>query len=223
MKVSEALASRCAVRAFLPDPVPTAALNRILDAARRSPSGGNLQPWLVHVVTGGALDRLISQVSSRLDAGERVETSEYRVYPMGLREPYRSRRHAAGEGRYAALGLHDKSEAGRLELLRRNLRFFGAPVGLFFTIGRDMGAAQWTDLGMYMQAVMLMAREEGLDTCPQAVWSNWPRLVGAFLGLTGDEMLVAGMALGRRDPLDPLCAVATARASLEEFVAFHDT
>lgn len=222
MRVSEALAPRRAVRAFLPDPVPTHTLRRILDAARRSPSGGNLQPWLVHVVSGSALERLTSLVADRIDAGELGEAAEYHVYPKGLREPYRARRHAAGQGRYAALGVHDKSEAGRLELLRRNLRFFGAPVGIFFVIARDMGTAQWSDLGMYMQAVMLMAREEGLDTCPQAVWSNWPKLVGGFLGLEDDEMLVAGMALGRRDTLDPLCAVETARAGLGEFAVFHE-
>jgi nitroreductase len=219
--VSEAIERRSAVRAFKPDPVDPEMISEILDTARLSPSGGNLQPWIVHVVLGRRLDALRALAAERLRDGLLGE-NEYQVYPSGLWEPHRSWRRAAGSGRYDALGFPEKSEEGRRELMARNLRFFGAPAGLFFCIDRRMGPPQWADLGMYMQNVMLLAVERGLDTCPQAVWSNAGTTVSRFLDLPQNVMLFAGMALGYRDPDDPLCVVETDRAATGAHVFFHD-
>jgi nitroreductase len=150
-----------------------------------------------------------------------VADNEYQVYPPGLWEPHRSRRRETGSGRYRALGFVEKSEEGRRELLARNMCFFGAPVGLFFCIDRRMGPPQWADLGMYMQNVMLLAAERGLDTCPQAVWSNVGHTVSRFLDLPENVMLFAGMALGHRDADDPLCVVETDRAAPITQIFFH--
>lgn len=220
MDVREALARRVAVRAFRPDPVPEAVVRDILAAAARAPSGGNLQPWQVRVLAGGALRDFTDLVAARLAAGQ-VEAPEHDVYPPELWEPYRGRRREAGRARYAALGAGGSSPELLDELTRRNYRFFGAPVGLFFCLDRHLGPPQWADLGLFMQSVMLMAASHGLDTCPQAVWSNWPRTIAEYLGLAPGMMVVAGMALGCRDEADPLCLAPTTRVEVEAFARFR--
>lgn len=226
MDVSQAVHRRTSVRAFLPDPVSGSVVRDILERALRSPSGGNLQPWRVHAVAGGAMAELRTLMAGRLveamsegmtrGGGPGGEGSEYAVYPEGLHEPYRSRRFAVGEEMYARLGIERMDKAGRLMWFARNFDFFGAPVGLFFSLDRRMGPPQWSDMGMLMQTVMLLAVERGLDTCAQEAWSVWPKTVGGFLGLDADHMLFAGMALGRRDPAHPLSEFRSGRATLDE-------
>lgn len=216
MNVSEALQRRSSVRAFLSDPVPEPVVREILDAAARTPSGGNLQPWRVYALAGEPLETLKAQVAAKMAARE-SETPEYDVYPLNLWEPFRTRRRATGAQRYAALGVSDKDKAALEELSARNYRFFGAPVGLFFCLDRRLGPPQWSDLGMFMLSVMLLATERGLDTCPQESWSNWPKTVGASLGLPDELMLFAGMSLGYRDPDDPINQYRTAREPFEGY------
>ena len=220
MNVSEAVRARHSVRAFLPTPVAAATVREILELAGRAPSGGNLQPWRVHALAGAALDELRHTVAARFAAGER-ETPRYAVYPERLWEPYRSRRFDAGVQRYGALGAHNKDPAAHAELSARNHAFFGAPVGLLFFLDRRLGSPQWADLGMYLQTVMLLATERGLDTCPQESWSNWPDTVAQFLCVPDELMLFAGMALGYRDPEHPLNAYRTPRAPFADFAELH--
>ena len=216
MNVSEAVAARHSVRAFRSDPVPGGIVRGLLEAAKQAPSGGNLQPWRVYALAGAPLAELKVQIAAKLAAGE-SETPEYEVYPPDLWEPFRRRRRETGAQRYAALGVDDKDKAGLKELGDRNYRFFDAPVGLFFCLDRRLGPPQWSDLGMYMQTLMLLAVEQGLDTCPQESWSNWPVTVRACLGLPDDLMLFAGMSLGYRDPDHPLNRFRTAREPFETF------
>ncbi len=216
MTVSEALQHRISVRAFKPDPVPGAVVRAILEMASRSPSGGNLQPWRVYALAGRPLDDFRAVIAAKLAAGE-VETPEYDVYPHNLWEPFKKRRRETGAQRYAALGVDDKDKAALKELGERNYRFFGAPVGLFFCLDRRLGPPQWSDMGMYMLSVMLLATERGLDTCPQESWSNWPASVRRFLGLPDELMLFAGMSMGYRDPDHPLNAIRTLREPFEIF------
>jgi nitroreductase len=216
MKVTEALDRRISVRAFKPDPVPRSTVREILEVASRSPSGGNLQPWRVYALAGEPLAAFKAIIAAKLAAGE-SETPEYDVYPHNLWEPFKKRRRETGAQRYAALGVHDKDKAALRELGERNYRFFGAPVGLFFCLDRRLGSPQWSDMGMYMLSVMLLAAERGLDTCPQESWSNWPVSVRAFLELPDDLMLFAGMSLGYRDQDHPLNAIRTEREPFETF------
>jgi nitroreductase len=216
MKVTDAIMRRISVRAFKPDPVPGSTVREILEAASRSPSGGNLQPWRVYALTGEPLAAFKGIIAAKLAAGE-SETPEYDVYPHNLWEPFKTRRRDTGAQRYAALGVHDKDRAALKELGERNYRFFGAPVGLFFCLDRRLGPPQWSDMGMYMLSVMLLAAERGLDTCPQESWSNWPVSVRAFLELPDDLMLFAGMSLGYRDTEHPLNAIRTVREPFEVF------
>jgi len=193
-----------------------------MHVAQHAPSGGNLQPWIVHVVSGPALRALVAAIAAKLSTGSTGDAAAPAVYPPGLWEPYRSRRSASGRDRYAALGVGDKDDGARLDLLRRNLRFFGAPVGLLFMTDSRMQFWQWADIGMLMQNVMLLARDRGLDTCPQAVWANWPTTLRAFTGAPDNLTVVAGMALGYADTDDPLCRLPAHRAPLADFAVFHD-
>ena len=196
MNVSEAVERRVSIRAFLPDPVPKATVAEILQRAARAPSGGNLQPWRVYALAGEPLAELKAQVAAKPEA----ETPEYDVYPPSLWDPFRTRRWRNGEELYETLGIPREDRAARLRQLARNGEFFGAPVGMFFCLDRRLGPPQWSDLGMYMQTVMLLAAERGLDTCPQEYWVRYHQTVGRVLALPAELMLFAGMALGWRDP-----------------------
>lgn len=217
MDVVSAVRRRQSVRAFKPDPVPGGTVRELLAEAARAPSGGNLQPWRVYALAGAPLAEFKRRIMARLAAGETGDEPEYAVYPEPLWEPFRARRRAAGALRYAALGAGDKDGGAQRELLRRNVDFFGAPVGLFFCLDRRLGPPQWSDLGMYMQTLMLLAVARGLDTCPQESWASWPRTIAGYLELPPELMVFAGMALGYRDQAHPLNQPRTGREPLEVF------
>ena len=221
MHVTEAIQTRRSTRAFLPTPVPTAVLREVLTIAARAPSGGNLQPWCVHVLSGEALARFRVVMQARLARGG-FDAIEYAVYPANLHEPYRTRRFRIGEALYAALGIERADKTGRLLQFARNYDFFGAPVGLFCYIDRRMGPAQWSDLGMYLQTVMLLLRERGLDSCAQEAWSSFNETVSEFVGAAPEQMLFCGMAIGYADLDAPANTLSSERAQLTEFATFHE-
>ncbi|HEY3950033.1 nitroreductase [Phenylobacterium sp.] len=215
MNVSDAIAARISIRAFRPDPVPGEVVADILARAAQAPSGGNLQPWRVYALAGEALGDFKAMVAGSPFG----EEPEYEVYPPNLWEPFRTRRWQNGEDLYATIGIPREDRAARLMQLARNGQFFGAPVGLFFCLDRKLGPPQWADLGMFMQNVMLLAVERGLDTCPQEYWARYPKTVASFLGLPDDHMLFAGMALGYRDHDHP---INTLKASRDAFALWGE-
>lgn len=217
MKVSDAVSRRRSARAFRPDPVPGALLRQILEQAGRAPSGGNLQPWKVYALAGAPLADFKALMAQRMAKGP-METPEYSIYPPDLWEPYRSYRFECGEDLYRTIGIPREDKPARMRQLARNMSFFDAPAGLFFFIERRMGPPQWSDLGMYMQTVMLLALENGLDTCPQEAWAIWPKTVAEFVGAPPEQMLFAGMALGYRDEAHPINTLRTRRAAFDDFV-----
>jgi nitroreductase len=211
VNVSQAIARRVSIRAFKPDPVPGALVRQILEAAARSPSGGNLQPWRVYALSGVPLAEFKAQVA----ANPFGEAPEYDVYPPNLWDPFRTRRFQNGEDLYATIGIPREDKPARLRQLAKNGTFFGAPVGIFFCLERKLGPPQWADLGMYMQNVMLLAVEQGLDTCPQEYWARYPKTIAQFLGLPEELMVFSGMALGFRDPDAPINTLVASRDPFE--------
>lgn len=221
MKVSEAVASRRSVRGFLPSPVDPAVIRRVVEAAARAPSGGNLQPWHIDVVAGAPLEELKAIMRQRMAEAPGGEPTEYDIYPKVLPAPYKDYRFAVGEELYRALGIPREDKMARMMWFARNFQFFGAPVALFCTVAKTMGPPQWSDLGMYLQTLMLLLREEGLDSCPQECWAIYPATIRDFLKTPDDRMLFTGMAIGFKDEADPANAARPARAPLADFATFR--
>lgn len=217
LTVTQAVESRISCRRFLDTPVPGDTVREILAIARKAPSGGNLQPWFVYGLAGAPLAEFKTMIRERLVTQPRGEGAEYDIYPRELHEPYRSRRFKCGEDLYATIGVAREDKPARLQQFARNYEFFGAPVALFFCIDRRMGPPQWSDLGMYMQTVMLLARERGLHSCAQEAWTHWHQAVGEFLALPAEQMLFSGMALGYMDESHPINTLRTDREPLEGF------
>src|SRR5215472_11129451 len=177
MDVYDAVTSRRAVRGFTNQPVPREALERVLSAARWSPSGSNIQPWHTYVLTGAPLAKLKKLAVERVAAGDPWDEREYEMYPPALKSPYSERRSAFGKERYSALGIEREDWEARQRAAIANWNCFGAPAALFCYIDRDLGRPQWADLGMYLQTVMLLLRAEGLHSCLQMAWSVYRKTV----------------------------------------------
>jgi nitroreductase len=220
VNVTEAIAARRSCRAFTSRPVDIGLIRAILISARQAPSGGNLQPWHVHVLGGERLREFRRLIVDKLVDQPDGEGTEYNIYPPNLKEPYRSRRFKCGEDLYATIGVAREHRPARLAQFAKNYDFFGAPLALFFSIDRFMGADQWADVGMFMQNVMLLIQAQGLNSCPQEAWASWHKTVSEFLAFPAERMLFCGMAVGYADDTAPINRLRTDRAALEEFVTF---
>jgi len=220
LTVTQALTQRISTRAFLPTPVPEATVRAILDVARWSPSGGNLQPWHVVVLTGEPLAALMADVAQQQQTRPLGDGQEVEIYPKDLKEPYRSRRFRVGEMMYELLGIPREDKLGRLGQMARNFTFFGAPVALFFALDRQMGRNQWAHLGMFMQSIMLAAEEQGLATCAQEAWCLWPNTVRRHTGIGDDLALYCGMALGHADRSAVVNRLRSERDPVDAFATF---
>lgn len=220
MDTLEALKRRTSIRAFTDKPVEERQVRDILDDARWSPSGGNLQPWKVYVVMGAARERLIKNVKETLAANAMASSSELSIYPPKLEDPWRSRRYEVGEAMYAQLDIPRTDKMARLAYLMRNYEFFGAPVGMFFSIDRRFEKNQWAHLGMFMQSVALVATARGLASCMQESWCVHAGLVSKFLQMPDREQLYCGMALGYADEIAKVNKLRTTREEVDNFSVF---
>ena len=222
MKVSEALVTRKSVRAFKPDPVSRETVEKLLALAARAPSGGNLQPWKVHVLIGAAKDELVRRAKARMLENPRGGVPEYHIYPPELTEPYKTRRFVVGEQMYATMGIARENKAGRLQQFVRNWEFFGAPVGMIFSIERQMQQGQWSDLGGFLQSIMLLAREHGLHTCAQEAWAPFHEVIRDYLKVPQEEIIFCGMALGYADESAPINTLISERAAMAEWCVVRE-
>ncbi len=217
----EAITSRRSVRAFLDRAVPRATLEEILRIAAQAPSGSNIQPWRVHVLTGAPLDRLRNAMRDGFLAGEKHER-EYRYYTDPVFEPYLARQRACGWGLYGTLGIargdRDKSRAYRAT----NYEFFGAPAGMVFTIDRRLELGSWLDYGMFLQSIMVAARGFGLHSCPEASIAEFPAIIRSQLGVPDSEMIICGIALGYADHQAIINSFRTVREPVAAFATFHE-
>jgi nitroreductase len=198
--VDEVITSRRAVRAFLPTPVANEDIQRILEVAARAPSGSNAQPWKVYVLTGGAKQRLSDELIEAYNNPSHPYQEEYHYYPIQWLSPYLERRRKIGWDLYSLLGIGRENKAGMHAQFGRNYLFFDAPVALIFTIDRIMQQGSWLDYGMFLENIMLAARARGLDTCPQAAFNTFHKVISKFLNLPDQQMVVCGMSLGYADP-----------------------
>lgn len=221
MNVIDAIKGRASVRAYLDRPVPRDTVEAILEAARWAPSGVNMQPWQVAVLGGESLRRLGDTFIAARERGEK-EHLDYGYYPEQWSEPYRSRRFACGMALYSALGIERGDSVRRKQAWYRNYRFFDAPIGLMFFIRRDLATGSWLDYGMFLQNVMLAAREFGLETCPEASMAEFPDLVREQLQMPPEWLVVCGIALGYPDREHPVNGYRTTREPVEGFTRWYD-
>ena len=221
MDVYEAVKSRRAVRAFTDEPVSREVLERVLSAAAWAPSGSNIQPWHVYVLTGEPLVELKRRAGERVAAGDPGDEREYEMYPVALKSPYHERRSAFGKQRYGALGVSREDQETRRRIAAQNWNFFGAPAGLFCYIDRDLGLPQWADVGGYLQTVMLLLRAEGLHSVLQMAWSVYRKTVAEILSPPAELILYCGMSIGFEDV--KLREDHIGRAPLDETVTFVDS
>lgn len=220
--VFDAVTTRTSVRSFLDEPVEQAVLEKLIHTASRAPSGTNMQPWETHVFTGNALKDLCAVVTEAYDKHPTGNDSEVRYYPEKWFEPFISRRRKVGWDLYGLLNIEKGDKVRMHEQHRRNFQFFDAPVGMLFTIHRDLATGSWLDYGMYLQNLMLLARSFDLHTCPQAAWADFHTQIRKHMALSEDHVIVCGMALGKMDPNAPENTLRTEREPIEKNTHFYD-
>jgi nitroreductase len=218
MKTSEAVASRRSTRAFIDRPVELATLRRVLEKAQMAPSGCNFQPWEATVLTGAPL----AELQQKMIAAPFQDPEEYTVVPKHIPAEYQRRLKEIGAARAAAEGIDAGDAAARAESIKKNFIGFGAPALLLCYLPRVMGPPQWSDVGMWLQTVMLLLREEGLDSCPQEFLSYHGRLIKDFIGVSDEShIFFCGMAIGYADAAAPSNTYTRTRIPLNQAVQFR--
>jgi len=220
MNVTEAVETRRSVRQFLDKPVDRATIERVLKKAARAPSGGNVQPWNAVVVGGDELARVTNAIKAKVPEAPMGEGHEYGIYPQGLDGRYEEQRRGVGKAMFESINLAREDKAGRLAQMAKNWDSFGAPLQLFTYTPKYMGPPQWSDLGMWLQSVMLLLREEGLDSCAQEIWALYGTHMRELLGIDDDHIFFCGMAIGYRDPEAPINNFEVSRIDISENVKF---
>jgi len=216
MNVTDAVLSRSSVRAFLNQPIDNNLIKELLQKSSRSASGGNLQPWKIFVLNKDSMEKFLQFQNDWTSP----ETPSYEIYPPALKEPYRSSRYQLGEQMYDLLGIERDDKEGRFNQVMRNFNFFDAPAAIFCFVDKTMGPPQWSDLGMFLQTFMLLAKEVGLDTCAQEAWSVKQESVCSFFQTNDEEMLFCGMAIGYKDKDAQVNKLRSERRPIEDWAYF---
>jgi nitroreductase len=216
MKVSEAVIKRSSIRSFLDTPVSNDLIKELLQKSSRSASGGNLQPWKIFVINNSSMKGFLDFQEGWTEP----EVPAYDIYPSKLKEPYRTSRFELGEQMYELLGIGREDKDARIAQVMQNFKFFGAPCAFFCFVDRQMGPPQWSDLGMFLQTFMLLAKEAGLDTCAQEAWSMKHDSVSTFVKADDTDILFCGMAIGYRDDTALVNSLESKRRPLKEWAKF---
>jgi nitroreductase len=218
MNVTDAVNSRKSIRAFLNKPIKTNLLVDLLTLASRSPSGGNLQPWHIYLLNGKKMDDL----KNFLKNWKNPEQPQYEIYPPNLKEPYRTSRFELGEAMYELLEIPRDDKEARFTHLMENFNFFGAPAALFCFVDETMGPPQWSDLGMFLQTFMLLAQEQGIDTCAQEAWAVKPDSLREFFSVPEELNIFCGMAIGYKDTQARVNQLHSERRSVEGWLKIFE-
>ena len=216
MDVTEAVDSRKSIRAFLDKAVDDSLIKELLEKSSRAASGGNLQPWKIYVINGKTMNSFHKFQSEWTEP----ETPAYAIYPENLKEPYKTSRYEVADDMYSLLGIEREDKEARFKQVLKNYEFFGAPAAFFCFVDRQIGRPQLSDLGMFLQTFMLLAREAGLDTCPQEAWAMKQESVTAFVEAPDELMLFCGMAIGYQDESEKVNELRTSRRPIEDWTVF---
>ena len=220
MQFDDLLHARKSVRVFKPDPVPLALVEELLTLASRAPSGTNIQPWKMHVVTGAVREKLVAEVLAHRETNPADAAAEFPRMSK-RKEPYTTRMRTLGKEMYSLLEIPKGDQAANWAQWGRNYKFFDAPVGIIFTIDKDLDAMSFLDIGMFMQTLMLAAKSRGLDTCAQGAWNNFWSVTRRVLDVSKDEYIIAGMSLGYADDTAAVNTLVAEREPVESFATFH--
>jgi len=220
--VDAAITGRRSIRKFLDQPIDREVIEQILEVSARAPSGTNMQPWHVHVVAKKTMADLSRDILDAHCNHQSDHNSEYDYYPDTFVEPFKSRRKKVGLDLYGLLGIEKGAVAKMQDQLGRNYVFFDAPVGLIFTIERTLKIGSWLDYGMFMQNIMIAARARGLDTCPQAAFARYHRIIRNHLNVSDEHIVVCGMSLGLIDNAAIENQLETEREPVSGFARFYD-
>lgn len=221
MKTTKAVKSRRSIRQFLDTPVEAEKLRRVMKTAQRSPSGGNTQPWNAIILTGEPLAELTAKIKEKAKSAPMGEGHEYDIYPKGLEGRYEDQRRGVGKAMFNALGLGRDDQMGRMAQMMKNWDSFGAPVQMFTYCPKYMGPPQWSDMGMWLQTVMLLLREEGLDSCAQEIWAMYGTYMRELLGIDDDHIFFCGMAIGYRDADAPINNFDVPRINIDSAIEWR--
>jgi nitroreductase len=216
MNVTDAVLSRSSIRSFLSNPVPDQLIKDLLEKSSRAASGGNLQPWKIFVINNSSMSNFLEFQKN----WTKPEIPAYDIYPPKLKEPYRTSRFELGEQMYELLGIGRENKDARIAQVMKNFKFFGAPCAFFCFVDRQMGPPQWSDLGMFLQTFMLLAKEAGLDTCAQEAWSMKHDSVSKFVNADDTDILFCGVAIGYRDDTALVNSLKSERRPLKEWAKF---
>ena len=216
MFVSDAVLQRKSIRSFTNQAVSNELIKQLLTLSSRTASGGNLQPWKVFVINQESMSKFLEFQDNWTDP----ESPAYSIYPPNLKEPYRTSRYELGEQMYSLLGIDRDDKDGRINQVMKNFNFFGAPAAFFCFIDKQMGPPQWSDLGMFLQTFMLLAKEAGLDTCAQEAWAMKHESVSSFFEVDCDDMLFCGMSIGYQDQDAAINQLVSERRPVEEWAVF---
>jgi nitroreductase len=212
--VATVVRSRRAVRTFKADPLRRELVEEILEDAAYAPSGANIQPWRVYVVSGAIKDELADALVSVSRAGTAPAPAHF---PEPLPDTFRARLADFGGRYYASLGIDRNDTPARTRQSERNYSFFGAPVGLIFSIDRRLKPHSWIDLGLFAQNVMIAAKARGIDTCPQVAFAPFHDLIASHLHMSSDEVTVFGMSMGYGDPVAEVNQTRMPRERVQDF------
>jgi nitroreductase len=216
MRVTEAVLSRSSIRSFLNNPVPDELLKDLLKKSSRAASGGNLQPWKIFVINNSTMKHFLEFQKNWTEP----EIPAYDIYPSKLKEPYRTSRYELGEQMYELLEIGREDKDARIEQVMKNFEFFGAPCAFFCFVDRQMGPPQWSDLGMFLQTFMLLAKEAGLDTCAQEAWSMKHDSISQYVKADKSDILFCGMSIGYKDDQAPVNSLRSKRRPLKDWAKF---
>ena len=214
--LTEIIKNRKSIRSFVDKPVSNDTIKEMLQKSSRAPSGGNLQPWKIYIVNEKSMKDFLEFQKN----WKGKEEPPYPIYPEKLKEPYRSSRNQMGEQMYSLLDIKREDKIGRMNQMLKNFDFFGAPVGMFCFIDKQMGLPQWSDLGMFLQTFMLLAVDNNLDTCAQESWSLKQNCVKTYLDISDDSILFCGMAIGHANMDDKVNELNTPRRPIDEWATF---